>query len=180
MATTDTAADRDAVAHAASARRAFEAIGRRDVSYAEHTYAEDVLEHFLPLEPLHGLDATKAHFEQLFAALPDLSMEVVETIAERRFVAVRWRMRGTFTGGPFYGVKANGSAIDLHGVDFIRYGDDGLIEQNEIFFDGAEFMRQVGALPPRNSIRERFVIAGLNASAPVRRALARRRGKADA
>jgi steroid delta-isomerase-like uncharacterized protein len=160
---------------AESARFAFESIGRRDISYADEVYDEGVFEHFLPLEPLYGRQATKAHFEQLFAAIPELTMKVEEIVGEGRFVAVRWHMWGSFIGEPFYGIRANGSAIDLQGVDFIRYDDHGRIEHNEIFFDGAEFMRQVGGLPPRNSICERLVIAVLNLAAPFGRWRARRR-----
>jgi hypothetical protein len=36
-----------------------------------------------------------------------------------------WRLTGTFTGAPFYGVTVTGRRIDIRDIDRFTIGDDG-------------------------------------------------------
>ena len=73
-----------------------------------------------------------------------------------------WRSTGTFSGAPFQGVEPTGARIDFEGCDVFTL-DKGLIQQNNVYYDGAEFARQAGLLPPRDSVAEQRMTALVNA-----------------
>jgi hypothetical protein len=51
-----------------------------------------------------------------------------------------------------------------------RFTDDGKLDANTVYYDGAEFARQIGMLPPRVSVADR----GLSRAFNARMRLARR------
>jgi glyoxylase-like metal-dependent hydrolase (beta-lactamase superfamily II) len=75
---------------------------------------------------------------------------------------VRWRSAGTFCGASFQGIEPTGARIDFEGIDMFTV-DGGLIQQNNVYYDGAEFARQAGLLPPRDSAAEQRMTALMNA-----------------
>jgi predicted ester cyclase len=88
----------------------------------------------------------------LFAAAPDWRIEIENVLDDGdRQAVVQWRGSGTFDGEPFQGIAPTGRRIELRGVDAVRFDADGKVEENTIYYDGAEFARQVGMLPPRGS-----------------------------
>lgn len=157
-----------------AALMAFEALGRRDVSNAHEIWAEDVEENFLALEMLRGRAATVEHFETMFAAMPDLRIVVEDILEDGRTAVVQWRATGTFTGEPMYGLIATGRRMDVRGVDVVRYNDEGLVARNDIYYDGAAMMRELGVLPPRESPQERVLLGVTNLRTRVSGFLRRR------
>jgi SnoaL-like polyketide cyclase len=91
--------------------------------------------------------------------------------------AVRWVASGTFTGRPFQGIQPTGRRIEPRGVDYMEISD-GLIKKNTIFYDGAEFARQIGMLPARDTVGERLLLAAFNARVRLRSLLRRRQRSA--
>src|SRR4051812_34720805 len=140
-----TAIDLDAIA-----RRGFAALARHDLSRPELIWADHAVDHFLPVGDAVGRDAIVAFFLEMFAALPDFTIEVERTVAQAPFVVVQWRGRGTFTGEKFQGIRATGRKIDFRGCDMVEIRD-GLVVENTVYWDGAGFARQVGLLPPQGS-----------------------------
>jgi hypothetical protein len=84
-------------------------------------------------------------------------------------------MRGTFDGAPFQGIEPTGKAVDMRGVDVFDV-EDGLLIGCTGYYDGAEFARQAGMLPPRDSGAERAMTNAFNAVTKLRRAVNERRG----
>ncbi|WP_443035227.1 ester cyclase [Streptomyces sp. BE20] len=82
--------------------------------------------------------------------------------------AVAWRITGTFNGTGFQGFEPNGRAFDIHGVDFMDV-DSGRVRLNRVAFDGAEWARRLGLLPPRGSAAECTVQAAFNLRTRVAR-----------
>jgi ketosteroid isomerase-like protein len=84
-------------------------------------------------EAQRGPEAYMAAVQRYLDAVPDLRLEVVEYAHNGDDTFVRWLARGTGKHGRF----------ELTGVDRIRVRD-GLVVENRIFYDSAEFARLSG------------------------------------
>ncbi len=149
----------------------------RDLSDPYRLWSDQSVDHFLAAgQSVRGAQALAGWFAELFAAAPDFRMEVVNAFDDGdRQATVQWRASGTFTGGPFLGIEPNGRRIDFPGVDVMRFGTDGKPEENTIYYDGAEFARQLGMLPPRDSAMDRATLAAFNAKTRLEQRLGRGR-----
>jgi predicted ester cyclase len=173
MAKTKTDSDTTAKSVEEHVTSLFEAIGRRDVEALGEHWREDGVDEIVPIGVLRGRSEIKDFFRGLFAAVPDLETSVVRVVPGDRLAAVEWRMTGTFTGEPFQGIDPTGKAVELRGLDLVE------VEENEVvgitaYYDGAEFARQVGLMPPQDSSAERALKAAFNAVTKVRKAVAER------
>jgi steroid delta-isomerase-like uncharacterized protein len=147
---------------ASIARGYFEAVGRRDLDAMTAFYEPGGVGEIYGLVRLQVPDSYRAWFGDLFRAFPDFEMEIVEIVAEGEKAAVRWRARGTFDGSVrFEGLAPNGATVDVQGCDVLTVRD-GRIHRNDAYMNGAEMMRQLGALPPAGSGPERALTAVLN------------------
>ena len=81
-----------------------------------------------------GPPGVRDFFDGIFAAFPDLALEVLDLVADGNGrVAVRWRSDATFAGpGSFQGYAPNGARITLEGLDLLRV-EDGLIVRNDAY-----------------------------------------------
>ncbi len=160
------------------ARDAFRVLfDERDLASAHRFWSDDSVDHFLAAgRSIRGAQALRQWFEELFAAVPDFKMEVVNVFDDGdRQATIQWRATGTLTGGsPFLGIEPNGRRIDFPGVDVMRFDAEGRIDENTIYYDGAEFARQIGMLPPRDSAGDRAFLWVFNARARLRRRMGRR------
>ncbi len=139
----------------------FSAVGDRDLDAMAACWAPGGIDHVIPIGELDVPDGMRAFFGELFAAIPDSRLEVLDLVADDDKVAVRWRMTGTFCGGPFQGIAATGARLALEGIDLLTV-EGGLIHRNEAYYDGTQFARQVGLLPARDSAAERGMTRAFN------------------
>jgi steroid delta-isomerase-like uncharacterized protein len=150
------------------ARAAFDAVGRRDpdgiVKLGEVHYVDD----FVAVGEFRGRDAVRGFFRQTFAAFPDFTMTVDRIVADEGSAVVQWHLSGTFSGGPFQGIRPTGRRVELRGVDVMEIAH-GLIQRNTIYYDGASFARQIGLLPGQGSRADRTMLSASNALARLRR-----------
>ncbi|MBS1869587.1 MAG: ester cyclase [Actinobacteria bacterium] len=152
------------------ARRYFDAVAARDVEAMVACWQPGAIDRLHGQAELVAPDGVRAWFEELFAAVPDARMEVLETTTQDDRCAVRWRLTGTFAGpGEWQGLAPTGARLDVQGCDVVQVAD-GLVAGNEAYVDGMTIARQLGALPPRDSGPER----GLMALTNLRTRLARR------
>jgi predicted ester cyclase len=133
------------------------------------------------IDELHGVatlvapDGVLGWFGEVFDAMPDFRMDVIEVLASGEKAAVHWHMTGTFTGpGRFEGLVPTGASIDLQGCDVLTVRN-GLVQRNDAYVNGAEIARQLGVLPPRGSAQERAIVGATNAKTRAA-GLFRRRG----
>lgn len=155
-------------------RAYFEAVGRRDLEAMTAFYEPGSRGEIHGLVTLVVPDSYRAWFGDLFRAFPDFEMEILDVIASAEKAAVHWRATGTFNGsGSFEGLAPNGARVDVQGCDVLSIRD-GRIQHNDAYMNGAEMMRQLGALPPAGSTPEKALTAALNAKT---KALARLRGR---
>jgi steroid delta-isomerase-like uncharacterized protein len=151
------------------ARRYFEAIRNRDLEAMVAMWKPGGYGHIHGMADLRAPDGYRKWFKNLFSAFPDLELTALDIVAEGDKAAVRWRATGTFNGtARFEGMRPTGARIDTEGLDLLTIRD-GRIEENRAYTNAAEMARQLGALPPTGSARERLMVGSLNAVTRVRR-----------
>jgi steroid delta-isomerase-like uncharacterized protein len=153
----------------------FDAIAARDVHALGEHWREDGVDEIVPIGVLRGRGEIRDFFRELFAAVPDLETQVVRVVAGDRLAALEWRMSGTFNGAPFQGIDPTGNEVQMRGLDLFEV-EDGQIVGNTGYYDGAEFVRQVGMMPPQDSGAERALKSAFNTVTKVRKAVAERTG----
>jgi steroid delta-isomerase-like uncharacterized protein len=157
------------------ARSYFEALaGRNPDAMASH-WSSDGVNEIVPLTVLRGPEQIKDFFRELFAAFPGVETTVTRVVADDKQAAVEWRMAATFSGGSFQGIEPTGRHVELRGLDLLEIKEQEILS-NTAYYDGAEFARQVGMLPPRDSGPERAIRNTFNAMTRVRRAMGDRMG----
>ncbi|MEU9078748.1 ester cyclase [Kitasatospora sp. NPDC048538] len=148
------------------ARVAAEALEAGDLDRYSGLVHENAVFEVVPFGEKRGRVAVRGFFEELRAALPDLSFSAEAITGDERRAAVKWRIRGTFDGEPFQGFEPNGRGFDIRGIDFLEI-DGGRIRHDRIAFDGAQWARQLGLLPRRGSMAERAVTTAFNSKTRV-------------
>jgi len=132
--------------HAATMRRAYDLISAGDLQGFGALIADDLVEH----DTAPGLEPTKEGVLQFFQmyrdGFPDLRMEAEQVFVNGDTVAVYYRATGTHSA-EFMGIPATGKSVDVHGVDIVRFGDDGLAHEHWGVFDALGMMQQLGAIP---------------------------------
>src|SRR4051812_28154293 len=106
------------------AREAFRVLfDERDLSNPYLFWSEESVDHFLAIgESVRGAEALTQWFQELLDAVPDWRMEIENAFDDGdRQAVVQWRGTGTFTGGPFLGIHANGRRIKIRGVDVFGF-----------------------------------------------------------
>jgi steroid delta-isomerase-like uncharacterized protein len=170
------AAESQANDAAAVARAYFEAIERRDLDAMTAFYEPGGTGEIHGLVELVVPGTYRAWFGDLFQAFPDFGFEILDVMSAGEKAAVRWRARGGFTGSTrFEGLEPNGARIDVQGCDVLTIRG-GRIQRNDAYMNGAEMMRQLGALPPAGSAPEKALLGALNLKTRLLGLLASRRG----
>lgn len=144
-------------------REAFAALAAKDVDALQAFHHDDLVEEFVVLGPITGRGEIRAFFTEMFEAIPDLKFQVERIMGVDERVAVgEWSLTGTFSGGPFQGLRPTGKPISLRGVDIMEF-EDGLLIHNTIYYDGLGFARQVGMLPAEGTAADKAIMRGFNA-----------------
>ena len=78
--------------------------------------AEDEFQDLPMVGHIEGREAVFEHFEAVLAALPDIHFDLDRVVGDEETVFASWRLTATFTGAPFYGVRATGRRIDWPGL----------------------------------------------------------------
>jgi steroid delta-isomerase-like uncharacterized protein len=158
------------------ARSYFDAVTAQDPDAMVKHWHKDGVDELIPEGIFRGPDEIRAHFQEVFGASTDSEFVVEDIFSEGRRVAVRWRMSGTFDGGPYMGIEPTGRRFELRGCDCLEI-ERGKIVRNTAYFDGAEFARGIGMLPPRDSSGERAMKTAFNAATKARAAVKQRFGR---
>ena len=147
----------------------------RDLSDPYRFWTDDSVDHFLAAgRSVRGAEALAQWFRDVFAAMPDWTLEVENTVDDgERQVVVQWHATATFIGAPFLGIEPTGRRLDIRGCDVIVLDDDYKVVTNTVYYDGAEFARQVGLLPPRDSAADRAMLTAFNGATKLKKRLGR-------
>jgi predicted ester cyclase len=95
--------------------------------------------------PPIDLAGHQAFARAFYAAFPDMSHTVDDTVADDERVAVRFTLRGTQTGD-FMGIPATGRPVEL-GAMAILHVAGGRVTSLRAGFDQLGMLRQLGVLP---------------------------------
>jgi steroid delta-isomerase-like uncharacterized protein len=151
----------------------FEAVGAKDVDAMTAFWEPGAIDEIHGLVSMRAPDDIRDWFANMFRAVPDFQMEIVDLIATGDKVAVRWHMTGTFSGdAKFEGAIATGEKIDITGCDVLTVRD-GKIVHNDAYMNGMQMARQLGVLPPQGSGQERAMIGATNVKTRLARKLGR-------
>src|SRR5205809_153427 len=126
-------------------RWAFDVLNTHDVTPLKQFWTDETWERF-PMRTARGADDIGSVFEEAFAAMPDLRIEIVGLAEQGDDVFVRWHLGGTHTGAPWNGVAASGKRVELDGIDHFVVRD-GRVVSNFVVFDQLQFARAVGLVP---------------------------------
>jgi ketosteroid isomerase-like protein len=117
----------------------------------------------------------RGFFESLFGALGEWKLEVIVTTAQADRVVVHWRALAAFTGpGNFDGFLPTGAGGEITGLDQLTVRD-GLIVRNDAYFDGMEFARALGLMPPVGSPQEKGMKVMVNLQTKAKSLLNKRK-----
>lgn len=153
-------------------RALFEHLNDHDLSGMVPFAAEDEFQDLPMVGHIEGRDAVFEHFAAVLAALPDIHFELERVVGEGETVFVAWRLTGTFSGEPFYGVKATGRPIDVRGVDKFTIRD-GKVASVFAAYDSMDFAIQAGMLPAIGSPAQRVMVHAINTLTALRRRVRR-------
>lgn len=143
------------------AQRFLDAANRHDVEAMASMWEPGGVENFPTLQQSYRVPQEfSAHFRALFQSFPDVQWDSVSITADDDLAVVRSTMHGTHLGH-YQGLTATGKTFSVDTIDFLRVRD-GTIVQNDVIFDGLTVLRQLGALPPAGSRRERALQLGFN------------------
>jgi steroid delta-isomerase-like uncharacterized protein len=111
--------------------------------------------------PLRGRAAVNEFLADTFRAFPDLAFTLTDEPClspDGRRVAVPWRVSGTMLG-PLTppGLAPTRRRFQLEGVDLYQLRD-GLVARMTTRYDVLEWLRQIGAVPARDSAAERALL----------------------
>jgi ketosteroid isomerase-like protein len=106
-----------------------------DLNWVPSIITEDVVGYWPGGRTVRGKAEYVQALEELLVLVPDVRIEVLEHTmsADGEFGFSRWVMHATGASGPF----------ELDGMDRTRVRD-GLVSENYIFFDSAQFQKLVG------------------------------------
>ena len=157
------------------AREYFERVSARD--------PDGMMEFWVPGRgaDIHGMaklvapDSYRAWFQNLFAAIPDLTFVVEDVVADQTRAVVRWRATGTFDGtAKLEGFEPNGAKVEMVGLDLLTI-EDGKLVDNQAYTNAMQLARQIGAMPPQGSAVEKAMAGAFNLKTKAAKALSRRR-----
>ena len=95
-------------------------------------------------------DQLRVQLDALFAAFPDLTIDLGDTNGTGDAATARYRMTGTFTGEPWHGVVANGRALDVDIISVVGL-EEGFVVQHDLVFDTGIVIEQLGFRPGDDS-----------------------------
>ena len=149
---------RHAESNEAKTRRLYDAVWNdRRLELIDEWVTPDFVGHYsMYPEPVRGIEGFRAMVEEALTALPDLRMEVVETIADDDKVVSRVRMTGAHSG-PIQGFAPTGRRVDVQYIAIEHYADGRCFEE-WVRGDDLGLSRQIGALPPPGSLAERIAL----------------------
>lgn len=119
---------------------------RQDAAAIVEHYEDDIVWRNVAMGEVYtGKAAVRGFLDQLFVALPDLSLDVTFRVPRGGFVAEEYVIRGTHRG-PMFGLPATGRAVELPAVSMVEMRHARFAEDH-FYFDAASAMRQMGYFP---------------------------------
>lgn len=157
-------------------RKLYDAYNEHDVDAVIACWKPGGVEHLPLAGDLRVPEDLSSHLRGFFEAFPDARTHVDALVADPDGrVASQVRLSGTFTGGTFDGLRANGRAWTARMSEFFTV-ENGLITHMDVYMDNMDLARQLGVLPPKDGAMEGAMRWAFN----IKTSLARRPGRPSA
>ena len=135
----------------ATIRRAVDAqdaaFNRHDPSGVSAIYAPDAIMHDQAAgDALAGRRALEEFVGGYLQAFPDFAWERLGLEIDGSTGVEQWRVTGTHDGD-LPGLPATHRRVSIEGCSVLHFGDDGLVHEEENYWDEAAMLRQLGAIP---------------------------------
>lgn len=121
-----------------------EVINAHNPAAVDKFVASDFVDHNPDPGQKPGAAGLKATFTDMFGSIPDVKLEVLQTVVQGDVVVARVTLSGT-QKGPFMGMAASGRTFKIGGIDMIRIKDGKAIERWG-YFDSMAMQQQLA--PP--------------------------------
>lgn len=93
-----------------------------------------------------GKAAVESGHAKLFAGFPDMKWMSPRVYVKDDVVIQEWVSNATHTGD-LGEMKATGKPTGIHGISVYRFNEDGLIQRDHTYYDGATIAVQTGSMP---------------------------------
>ena len=124
-------------------RKELEVLNRQDVEGVLAFYTDDVVFEDVSLpEPLQGKAAMREFMAGIYAAFPDLHVEVHSIFGEENIVAAEYDLVGTHRG-ELEGQPPTGKTFRVRAVSVYEY-DGNRFTRETFYWDSASMLRQLG------------------------------------
>ena len=124
-------------------RKELEALNRQDVEGVMAFYTDDVVFDDISLpEPLRGADAMREFMQGMYAAFPDLHVELRSLFGEEKIVAAEYDLIGTHKG-EMEGHAPTGKTFRVRALSVYEY-DGRLFTRETFYWDSASMLGQLG------------------------------------
>lgn len=129
-----------------------DAMSRHDLDTAVSCFAADYTDYApaRPGETVQGRASVRENFATLFAAIPDLSAEILGSVADGQTVWLEWRMAGT---------RADGTRMEFVGVNLFGVAE-GQLRWGRIYTELVRQAGDVGAQIERMTGGDAIALAG--------------------
>jgi steroid delta-isomerase-like uncharacterized protein len=152
---------------------------RHDVAGILAHYDEQITWHDVARGRTHrGRQEVGEYLQALFAALPDLRLDLTTRLPHGDLVAEEYTITGTHLGSLF-GIPPTGRPLRIRAVSVVRMRH-GRLAEDTFYVDLAGVLGQMGLFPPLDLAETRWGRVGLRIAVLLRsprRALAARRGR---
>ena len=129
----------------ANARTIFEMFNSADLTELENLVSADFVDHQMPPEVTStGLQAVRDMVAMYHTSMPDLHQEWLSASTSGDLTYIHFRLTGTNTG-PWGEMPATGKAMDVNGVDIIRF-QDGKAVEHWGYMEEMKMMEQLGLM----------------------------------
>jgi steroid delta-isomerase-like uncharacterized protein len=101
-------------------------------------------------EVTRGRQKIRTLVEGRLQAFPDWRLDRQSMYDCDNAVCVEWLLTGTHTG-EFMGIPPTQNSIELPGCSIFKFGPEGPLTEEIVYFDIATILRQLGVLPEPNA-----------------------------
>jgi predicted ester cyclase len=116
-----------------------------DERYFE-AYSEDASIHGFPATMPPTVEGLRALFGAMWAAFPDIRVEIEHLLVEDDIATLHFRTVGTHEG-EFMGAAPTGNRIDVDAITLLRFGPEGKVVERWNRMDEVALMTQLGLMP---------------------------------
>jgi len=145
----DSAAKANEATCIACFEKIFAMLGSGDATGIEDCVSENFTERSTPPPGITstGVQYVKDIIAWNHAAFPDMKMTIISSAVKGDMAYVHFNQKGTNTGAMGPDMPATGKAIDLNGVDIVRF-ENGKAVEHWGYSEEQKMMQQLGLMPP--------------------------------